>query len=96
MSTKITPQEATQILTKAGIRAVGTISGIQLFIMKPNGRVIAVYNESLKTTIGGHLIDLNACGGILMPLGPREAFIEALIESLKPEEQDLVDLLVMS
>lgn len=96
MDNKITFTTASQILKKSGIVSIGILNGIHLFLIKPNGRMIAIYDESFKTTIGGHLNALKHGCSIMIPLMGKESFIEAIIESLHPDEQELVDLLVLN
>jgi hypothetical protein len=94
MKSTISPKKAVEILQRSGIRYLGILDHIQLFIIKPTGRLVAVYNEHLQEQFSGVLSHLKASGGICVPLMVKEAFIEALIAEFNPEEHDMIDMLV--
>ena len=94
METELTIEQAERLLFKSGIRRIGNFNKISLFILPRTARVVGVFYESLLSVVSGDLKTLNHCGGISIPLMDRKAFIEALIHSLNPDEQFLVDSLV--
>jgi hypothetical protein len=95
MGQKINFDQAIRLLKRAKIKHIGNLNKIELFVIPPNGRLLGVFDNSILSNELADLTNLLGSGCILIPLGQKESFIEALIGSLGIDEHQIVDLLVI-
>jgi hypothetical protein len=84
-------------LINGGLSHLGKVQELELFIIPPSGRVLAIYDHGDSDRITGLMRDVLLSGGILIPLQEIGGLIAALIGSLTPDEhQQLAERLIES